>query len=386
MRFARRGRDRFVSVGGRRSRRGCEAGRLRSARPRSALGLVRFDLLPAAAASATRLRPLRLGLCRSETWRCDGLRVRCGRGCRRLAASLWRPLEAAPSFVAEQRRLLPPIPSAISKMRLPSPARASPPAARTTMSAAAPLAVRFVFFLALGKRLFLEQRLTVGDRNLVVVRMNFGKSEEAVAIAAIVDEGGLQRRLDAGHFREIDVAAQRPFIRRFEVELFDAVTSQHHHPGFFRVGGVDDHFVCHEKLSRGAREVPPTAEKRSGEPRAAPVLEMGFQIGTRTVPALRPSPQAAAMRRRMRNRPPWRAVQTEVAIGTSSAGPRREIGSSQLSGAMKCADVTNWSAPPRMVRLVASIFQSAKSLFGRRARAQERRLRRRAKTRHGVIR
>src|ERR1700742_1420134 len=55
----------------------------------------------------------------------------------------------------------------------------------------------FGFFLGLARRAFVgfDQRLTVGDRNLVVVGVDFAESQEAVAIAAIFDEGGLQRRL-----------------------------------------------------------------------------------------------------------------------------------------------------------------------------------------------
>jgi hypothetical protein len=58
----------------------------------------------------------------------------------------------------------------------------------------------------------------------------------------------------------------------------------------------------------------------------------------------------------------------------------------RIHGAHIGVGVTNWSAPPAWLRLVASIFQSAKSLSSTGARTQERRLRRRAKTRHGVIR
>jgi hypothetical protein len=38
---------------------------------------------------------------------------------------------------------------------------------------------------------FGDQRLPVGDRNLVVVRMNFAEGEKAVPVAAVVDEAGL---------------------------------------------------------------------------------------------------------------------------------------------------------------------------------------------------
>ena len=47
----------------------------------------------------------------------------------------------------------------------------------------------------------LDQRLPVGDRNLVVVGMDFRKREEAVAVAAVIDEGRLQRRLDPRDLR-----------------------------------------------------------------------------------------------------------------------------------------------------------------------------------------
>ena len=60
------------------------------------------------------------------------------------------------------------------------------------------------FLLGLG----LEQGLTVGDRDLIVVGMNFGKGQEAVAIAAVIDEGRLQRRLNARYLGEVDIASE----------------------------------------------------------------------------------------------------------------------------------------------------------------------------------
>ena len=56
----------------------------------------------------------------------------------------------------------------------------------------------------------LEQRLPVGDRDLVVVGMDFAEGEEAVAVAAILDEGGLQGRFDPRDLGEVDIAAQLP--------------------------------------------------------------------------------------------------------------------------------------------------------------------------------
>ncbi len=51
-----------------------------------------------------------------------------------------------------------------------------------------------------------EQRHPVRDGDLVVVRVDFRKRQEALAIAAIFDERGLQRRLYPRHLGQIDVA------------------------------------------------------------------------------------------------------------------------------------------------------------------------------------
>ncbi|OIQ76202.1 hypothetical protein GALL_421240 [mine drainage metagenome] len=37
-----------------------------------------------------------------------------------------------------------------------------------------------------------NQRLAIGDRNLVIVRMNFAEGEKAVTVAAVFDESRLQ--------------------------------------------------------------------------------------------------------------------------------------------------------------------------------------------------
>jgi hypothetical protein len=92
-------------------------------------------------------------------------------------------------------------------------------------------------------RFLVEQRLTVGNRDLVVVRMDFVEGEKAVAIAAVIDEGRLQRRFDARDLGEVDVAAQEFAGGGLEVELFYAARPEHHDPGFLRVGGIDKHLV-----------------------------------------------------------------------------------------------------------------------------------------------
>jgi hypothetical protein len=88
-------------------------------------------------------------------------------------------------------------------------ALAAAAAARVAVTRAAPVRAIFGFFLrlAMGALVGFDQRLTIGDRNLVVVRMNFAEGQKAVTVAAVLDEGRLQGRLDARDFGEINVAA-----------------------------------------------------------------------------------------------------------------------------------------------------------------------------------
>ena len=96
--------------------------------------------------------------------------------------------------------------------------------ARAPMAAAAPLALWLLIVVAMRARFFFQQRLTVGDRDLVIIGMDFRESEETVAIAAVVDERGLQRGLYARDLGEIDITAQRFLVGRFEIEFLDPVT------------------------------------------------------------------------------------------------------------------------------------------------------------------
>ena len=41
---------------------------------------------------------------------------------------------------------------------------------------------------------------------MIIVGMDFAESEEPVAVAAVVDKGGLQRRFDPHHLGQINVA------------------------------------------------------------------------------------------------------------------------------------------------------------------------------------
>ena len=48
-------------------------------------------------------------------------------------------------------------------------------------------------------------RLSVANRYLVVIGVNFAKSQEAVPMIAVLDKCRLQRRFNAGNLGEVDV-------------------------------------------------------------------------------------------------------------------------------------------------------------------------------------
>ena len=99
--------------------------------------------------------------------------------------------------------------------------------------------------LAMGALVGFDQRLTVGNRNLVIIGMDFAEGEETVTVAAIFDEGGLQRRLYARDLGEVDISTQLFALGGLEIKFFDAIAADHDNPGLFRVGGIDQHFVGH---------------------------------------------------------------------------------------------------------------------------------------------
>ncbi len=105
-----------------------------------------------------------------------------------------------------------------------------------------------VFGLLLGAGLLglhLQQALPVGDGDLVVVGMDLAEGQEAVAATTVFDEGGLERGLHPDHLGEVDIALELLLGRCLDVEIFEAVTVQHHHAGFFRVCGIDQHAFGH---------------------------------------------------------------------------------------------------------------------------------------------
>ena len=91
--------------------------------------------------------------------------------------------------------------------------------------AAAAAFTPLIVILVMAARLLFEQRLPVGDGDLVIVGMDFREGEKAVPVAAVIDKGGLQRRLYARDLGEVDIAAKRFAAGGFEIEFFDAVTA-----------------------------------------------------------------------------------------------------------------------------------------------------------------
>jgi hypothetical protein len=127
----------------------------------------------------------------------------------------------------------------------------------TAMTRAAAVGAIFRFFLGFAVRSLvrLDQGLTIRNRDLVVIGMDFAESQKAVTIAAIFDERGLERRLYARDLGEIDIAAQLLALGRLEIKFLDAIAADHDHPGFFRMGRIDQHFVGHLGAHDGERHV-----------------------------------------------------------------------------------------------------------------------------------
>jgi hypothetical protein len=140
-------------------------------------------------------------------------------------------------------------------------------AGRAVARTAAAVAILVLFLgLAMGALIGLDQRLTVGDRDLVVVGMDFAEGEEAVAVAAIFDKGGLKRRLYPRNLGEVDIPAQLLALGGLEIKFFDAIAADHDDPGLFRVGGIDQHLVGHiGTLDGGGRVGPWAQEALSGD-------------------------------------------------------------------------------------------------------------------------
>jgi hypothetical protein len=134
-------------------------------------------------------------------------------------------------------------------------------AAGIAVTGTAAVAAVLGLFLGFPMRLLLglDQGLTVGDRNLVIVGMDFAEGQEAVAVAAIFDKGGLERGFYPRDLGKVDITAQLLALGGLEIKLFDTIATDHDDPGLFRVGGIDQHLVGHFETLGGGGRVGPRA-------------------------------------------------------------------------------------------------------------------------------
>ena len=204
-----------------------------------------------------------VGLGRGRPPRCSAA-ARLRRAHRHATASA-AAAARCPGVVAAARRRRP---ARHRRCRLASPRRAAAGLACLRRG------IGFLLGLGLGLGLLCEQRLPVGDRDLVVVGMDFVEGQEAVAVAAVVDEGGLQRRLYARDLGQIDIAAQELAGGRFVVELLYPAVAEHHDPGLLGMRGIDEHLVVlvHVMISCARRGAQSGRPDRRPTQREAPVL------------------------------------------------------------------------------------------------------------------
>ena len=96
---------------------------------------------------------------------------------------------------------------------------------------------------------------------------NFLERQETVAVGAVVDEAGFERRFDAGDDCLVDVALALFLGCGFDVEVDEFLTIDDRHPEFLRLGGIEQH--AFHGLSR-KREAPRGAGGRSRARREMP--------------------------------------------------------------------------------------------------------------------
>src|SRR3546814_20217683 len=82
---------------------------------------------------------------------------------------------------------------------------------------------------------------------LIIIGMNFGKSEKAVAIAAIIHKSRLKRRFNPCYLGEIDVSFELFVLSGFEIKFIDPVSLDDGDPGFLPVARVDQHTHCQDR-------------------------------------------------------------------------------------------------------------------------------------------
>ncbi len=123
-----------------------------------------------------------------------------------------------------------------------------------------------VILVGFGRQALLlgDQPFAVGDRDLIVVGMDFREGQEAVAVAAIFHERRLQRRFDADDLGQIDVALEGLAGCGFEIEFFKSCSIDDDHPSLLGVARIDEHAPCHGLAPR--RWVPYRRERPAAKP------------------------------------------------------------------------------------------------------------------------
>ena len=102
---------------------------------------------------------------------------------------------------------------------------------------------------------FLDADVLEVDTFAEILARDFLERQKPVAIFAVVDETGLERRLDPGHHRHVDVALAlfAPLDLGFEIEQFLPVNDGQ--AAFFRLRGIDQHaFHVHSHTVRPVAE------------------------------------------------------------------------------------------------------------------------------------
>jgi hypothetical protein len=75
--------------------------------------------------------------------------------------------------------------------------------------------------------------------------VDFVERQEAVAVAAVLDERSLKAGFDAGYLGEIDISSELLAGLALEIEFFNPRSVHDDHTRLFGVCGVDQHLLRH---------------------------------------------------------------------------------------------------------------------------------------------
>lgn len=84
---------------------------------------------------------------------------------------------------------------------------------------------------------------------MVVIGMDFGKSQKSVAVAAVLHKHRLKRGLNALNARQKYVPSYLLLAAGFEIEFLDSIAVHNYDTRFFLVGGINEQLPCHFCLS-----------------------------------------------------------------------------------------------------------------------------------------